>query len=233
MYIKNQLISLGFKCLLIVICIWGLYLNSGLPNGNFVPQMFCYYTIQDNTAVLLFELYAAFKILSSFSNQNSRTITVLPKIKGALIMMLLYLFGSYHFFLLPQVLAVVPDYKICTIDNMIVHYIVPCLIIVDWLLFDEKNNLHWRDPMIWIVIPILYYVFVLLRAEWGDILYGTGSRYPYNYVDADIYGIETVLKNMIISIVWYFICGYIIVAADKAICWVRHKRKARATNQWR
>lgn len=215
MIIKNRIISVIFKFLLFVMCLWGLYLNSGMPHGKFVPQMFCYYTIIDNTLALLFSGYAICKILFAIRKTGVNGSVPFSRYKGALIMMLTYLLISYHFFLRPQTLAASPSYQVMTLENILVHYVTPIMVILDWLLFDEKQRFRWYDPLIWLAVPAAYFTFILIRAELGDILHGVGSRYPYYTFDVDILGIAAVTKNILTAVVWHGICGYIIFFLDR------------------
>ena len=46
----------------------------------------------------------------------------------------------------------------------VTHVIAPFGYILDWLLFDEHGHMKWKDGLIWVVYPILYFAFTIYFA---------------------------------------------------------------------
>ncbi len=52
----------------------------------------------------------------------------------------------YHFFLAPVIFEMV-GYKPFSPNDIIVHYAIPLMVILDWLLFDPKPTYGPADPL--------------------------------------------------------------------------------------
>lgn len=102
------------------------------------------------------------------------------------------------------------------IRSTILHYIVPIMTIVDYILFDKKGIYKNIDPIIWLIIPLIYFLFIFIRAKLGSEL-SNGSYYPYFFIDINKYGIKTVLKNALFITIAFTILGYIELFIDRLI----------------
>lgn len=221
MCIKNRIIALIFRCLLVLGCGMGLYLNSGLPQGQFKPSMFVYYTILSNAVCFLFYIILSVKTGIELKKDGVKGITKLvPHFKGAIIMMIMVTMLVYHFILVPQAFSMNTNYIYFSLSNILVHYFTPLMVIIDWLLFDKKNVYRWFDPLIWLTIPYVYFGFALFRAEIGGVLTGVNSRYPYFFIDVDVLGWGGVLKYVVVVSLAFIILGYFLYFIDK----IRYKR---------
>lgn len=74
------------------------------------------------------------------------------------------------------------------IADTILHYVLPALFVLDWLLFVPKAEIPWPTTLGALVFPVLYMVWTYVHGEW------TGF-YPYPFVDVSKLGIEKVLMN--------------------------------------
>ncbi len=216
MCIHNRLLSLVYRIIFLFCCGIGLYLNSGIPNGEFAPYMLIFYTIQSNTLCLFFFSVLIFKNFLNLKNQGIKGTTIfLPHFKGAVTMAIAITFIIYHFILAPQFLAVSSDYNLYSWQNILVHYVVPISTILDWLIFDEKSNYRWFDPILWLCVPIAYFIFILVRAKIGGVIEIVESLYPYFFIDVDMLGWGIVLKNTSLLILAFLAIGYVIYIIDK------------------
>jgi hypothetical protein len=100
------------------------------------------------------------------------------------------------------------------LQNLLVHYIVPIAVILDWILFDEKSVYRWFDPIIWISLPVAYFIFTIVRANIGGRIEIIESSYPYFFIDVDILGWVSVLKNIGLLILGFLVLGYLIFLID-------------------
>jgi len=69
--------------------------------------------------------------------------------------------------------------------NIVVHYIMPTAIVLDWLIDPPQTTLTARDGLSWISLPIAYLAYTLARgslAHW----------YPYPFLDVDRIGYGSV-----------------------------------------
>jgi len=82
--IRNRTVALIYRLLLIVGCLYGLYLISGLSQGGLNTSLFAYYTIQSNLLAL-----ALFLVLAIRTSRDLRKAgvcgasTCSPRVKGA------------------------------------------------------------------------------------------------------------------------------------------------------
>lgn len=60
--------------------------------------------------------------------------------------------------------------------NFILHYLVPLLILVDWLAFPPSERLSWRVALLWLLYPFTYLLYSLVRGSF------TGW-YPYPFIN--------------------------------------------------
>jgi hypothetical protein len=91
-----------------------------------------------------------------------------------------------------------------TADRLL-HYVVPALCVVWWLLFVPGEALGFRDPPRWLVYPVSYLIYSLLR---GAI----DGWYPYFFIDAGVIGYARALTNAAGLTVAMLLAGYVLVA---------------------
>jgi len=60
--------------------------------------------------------------------------------------------------------------------NNVVHRLMPVVILVDWLVAPPRNRIDRRNTLLWLVFPILYCVYSLIRGPFVDF-------YPYPFLD--------------------------------------------------
>ncbi|MDL2324248.1 Pr6Pr family membrane protein [Ruminococcaceae bacterium OttesenSCG-928-A16] len=229
MCIKNRLASLIYKIVLVLVAGWGLYLNSGLPQGAFAPGMFKYYTIQSNMLVFLFYICAAvFGAIKLAQKGVKGTNTFAPVAKGAVTMAITVTLLIYQFVLAPGAFTMAGEGALA---NNLVHLVVPLLVLADWLLFDKKGRYRAGDPFTWLVIPLLYYIYAIIAAVLG-VTYHGGSRYPYFFIDADALGWGRSLLNVVVIGAAFLALGYLFWGIDKLLGRVgKPKGHAQGTGQ--
>lgn len=60
--------------------------------------------------------------------------------------------------------------------NTVLHYLMPCVVVIDWLLLPPKAKLGLKPLLLVLVFPVLYVAYVLLR---GSLV----SWYPYPFLN--------------------------------------------------
>lgn len=61
-------------------------------------------------------------------------------------------------------------------DNTVLHYIIPLAVIVDWLLDPPKKRVAFKRALVWLVFPITYVIYSLIRGTFVN-------WYPYPFLD--------------------------------------------------
>jgi hypothetical protein len=65
--------------------------------------------------------------------------------------------------------------------NFVVHYVMPVVVVADWLYQPPKSAITLRQVGFWLIYPLLYVIYTLIR---GAI---TGF-YPYPFLNPDTVG---------------------------------------------
>jgi hypothetical protein len=60
--------------------------------------------------------------------------------------------------------------------NIVLHYVMPVLILLDWLVFPPQKRLSFRWSLLWLAYPVLYLVYSLVRGAFVD-------WYPYPFIN--------------------------------------------------
>lgn len=212
MYSKNRILSLIWKLAIVLVAAWGVYLNSGIPQGEFRGTTFLYYTIQSNILVLVYFIYAAFKCARAIRVSGAKGgIAYSPAVKGAVTMGIMVTLLIYWFVLVGADFAMVPNGTAAS--NLTVHLIVPLMAFADWVFFDKKGSIRALDPIRWLVLPLYYLVFANVAAPLGAT-YREGARYPYFFINPDLIGWTDVALNIVFIGVAFLVLGYVVFGID-------------------
>ena len=205
---KNNSISIIYKLIIIIIGSFAVFHGFFYDNGNFKfnIETLYYFTYQSNMLVIIYFFLDTINIIK-------KKETLYPRFKGAVTMSITVTFLVYHFLLSPTSEELK---KLDYIRNLIVHYIVPIMTILDYIIFDAKGIYKIMDPLLWLLIPILYFAFILIRAKTGNP-FSDGSYYPYFFVDIDKYGLKTVMKNVFFITLFFAVLGYVEYFIDKLL----------------
>ncbi len=90
------------------------------------------------------------------------------------------------------------------------HYAAPVLYIGYWLLFVDKSSLRYADVLRWLIFPLAYCGYALLRGAQSGL-------YPYPFLEADKLGYARVALNVAILIVLFLLLGLAMIAAGRAL----------------
>lgn len=96
------------------------------------------------------------------------------------------------------------------VADVLLHDIVPILYALFWFFFVPKGVLQWRDLPYWLIYPLVYLVYSLLR---GAII----NRYPYYFIDANAIGYPKALLNIGLVTVAFFLIGSLLVAINRLL----------------
>ena len=92
--------------------------------------------------------------------------------------------------------------------NFFLHDAIPVAFVLHWLLFVPKGNLNRRQPLLWLVYPLLYLIWMMGRGQ-------VTGFYPYPFVDVAWHGYVRVLENLVILIVGFVVWFYLLVLLDR------------------
>lgn len=202
MYIKNKYISLIYKIVLVVLCGIGLCLNIFHSDIDYLIEQLSYYTILSNLLCFIVFTIITIKIIKNFKNYNNESY--LPGLKCGTTIAITVTFLVFHFILRPDfIVNGNSSIELDSINNLLVHYIVPLMTIFDWILFDKKENYKIKDLAKYSLIPVIYLIFSIIKAMF-KYTFATGSNYPYYFLDIDKYGLFDVTRNVILITIGFF-----------------------------
>lgn len=202
----------------ILLGIFGILIQLGIFSNSFYPWAFNYYTVLSNIlCVIYFGIRLMYDNTQIPKNPFKRFITS-PLTKYSVTMCITLTFLVYHFLLNPVWNNYSGEITIFTIGNYIVHYIIPVLTIIDFLIFDRtKEYLPWYSPFVWMIVPIVYFIFIIIRAPLLGNIGLSESPYPYPFIDFTIQPASIVFFNVVIIMAVFVIIGYIILLPDYII----------------
>lgn len=205
-----------YKIFTILSLISGIFLN--LYNTSSIKALMSYYTLQSNVACLI--AFIIFLILELLGTQYKTDIYYL--FKGSLIVMIAVTAIIYHIALAPigfemDMLKNCINNKV--LANLLVHTISPLLVLLDYILFDEKGHMKFYYPIVWLIQPLNYVIYVYTYSYLGGKFYNIGGskQFAYFFLDYNKLGYIGVLKWMLIIMVIILMIGKTLVKIDHKI----------------
>ena len=215
MYIRNKTASALWKFALVAVATYGLLDGAGILAGTYhtgFPHMF---TNVSNIFAWGYFLVAAIRLVASKSNEAK---VFAPQAKYTAMVSLLITALIAHFMLFD---AMFKDGQL-VFHLVVLHYVVPAMAVLDWLLFDEKGKMVAWGPFAWLSLAAVYLVVVMVGAGPLGLDLGGGTtagvtRYPYTFLDPAISGVGGVALFIGAMVVAFVVLGYLIFAIDKAL----------------
>ncbi len=159
-------------------------------------DFFSYFTVEANTLTVIS------LIVSAFALNTGRTSRGLNFFRGAVtlcitttILIFIVLLSGYP----ASELTAVPW------DNTVLHYVMPIVVIADWLIAVRIQPIGIGRAMIWLALPLLYLVYSLIRGPIAD-------WYPYTFMDPSHHGylavaITSVIIAVLLAVITALIAG--------------------------
>ena len=90
----------------------------------------------------------------------------------------------------------------------LLHDVMPLLYLAYWWLCVEKGQLRVWHCLVWVIYPLLYFIYVMLRGH----LLGT---YPYPFIDVGTLGYGQVLLNALGILLGFVLVSLGLIALDR------------------
>ena len=214
-------VQIIIEILIVLVGCCGLVMHSGLLSGNLRKDFFRYYTNLSNLFVVMFYLIRmVVRITGNYDGFFGKI--VFSELWFFSVTMSIFLtFGIFHY-VLDTAMKKAPsdsaEFKMLhAFSNYCVHYIVPLLSLLNWLIFAVKAQLDYRWALIWTVIPWIYVIYAEIRGLRGDIIENTDSAYPYDFMDIGKHGWPAVIRNCILVAVVFVLAGLLLLFLKKLI----------------
>lgn len=96
------------------------------------------------------------------------------------------------------------------ISNELLHTVTPVYFLLYWLLIREKEKISFRVVVYWMIFPLCYLIYSLIR---GTIV----DSYPYPFMDANKLGYSSVIVNCLIVAALFFILFAVFIAINNRL----------------
>ena len=103
------------------------------------------------------------------------------------------------------------------ISSISFHVILPIMYVIDWLLFYEHKKVRWFYPLTSVIFPLVYIVFVYVRAAILNFNPEVPYIYPYFFLNLETQGVAGVAKWVVILFAGFVALGYIFYGIDKIV----------------
>ena len=181
-------------------------------------NMLSYFTIQSNI-VCFFVMICS--ICHSFVSVKIKRYHDYARahlfLKGLALLMITITFLTYNLVLTRTGFSMTTGFSAAlSLNDRIVHFVVPAMTWIEFLAFQPKGSFKKYDPFKWLLAPVIYFVFIMVKARYvNPATYGIGiKRYPYFFMDVEKYGVAYVVKYVIIFAVATLVIGYVIRTID-------------------
>lgn len=200
--IKNKIVSLVYKIITAVLALTGLLFATDIFTGTFSKTFIFYYTNQSNILCLVSMVLSAIYCAKDIKKNGTKGLsTFAPRFKGGVVLAITVTFLVYWGMLYS------PGYP-QDISSILLHLVVPVMVILDWVLFDEKGKFKKLDPILWLLIPLVYDIFANVVALFGSPRFD-GSRFPYFFLDYDLNGIPMTIMYFVVLLLTFLLLGYV------------------------
>ncbi|MFF5288141.1 Pr6Pr family membrane protein [Paractinoplanes globisporus] len=169
-----------------------------------------YFTAQSNLIVLAYFVGALYWMV-----QRSTVVPPAPRWRGAVTLWILITCLISHFMLnhgenpLP---GLVGAGAVANWSLFLVHYVVPVLVLADWVAFGPHRVVRWRDIPLWIAYPLGYGLMIEIR---GALFPSVPIRYPYFFLDPAGHGYGWVGLQFVELAVIFGLLGVVVVGLDR------------------
>lgn len=200
-------------CLVILLLgIPGMLVHSQLiPTGRIRPGMFSFYTNQSNLLILLYQLLL---LIGTFFPRSGFFRFLAGS--GMALSMTLCIYVThliYHFVLVPESKRSGKGFEDGKIGfgNLCVHYLIPWLTVLEWIFCADKTRLSFIDALLWLLIPLAYFIYAMLRARTGRPIGHTRLLYPYPFLNLPELGPKRFWLGVAGLMVLFFVLGCLMV----------------------
>lgn len=197
--------------------ITGLVIHSSMfRDGHIRPGFFCFYTNLSNLLVVIYELVLF--LTAAFGAEKAHRVVANGTVALTVAACIWVTHIIYHFVLLRDFRrhgGTLPDTAEETVGNALVHYVTPLLTLVQWLLWADKESLTVWSAAAWLVIPLVYFIYAMLRARTGRPIGNTHYVYPYPFLNYPQLGARKFWQGIGVLNLLFLALGLVLVGIGK------------------
>lgn len=204
-----------FASVIAVCALAGLVFSSRILEGkeHFRRQMFVYYTFLSNAAIFLY--HTLLLIPGSLQTALRTPVMRFSATLTILVTFLIFFFIITDFGREPPEER--PKTSLRRAGNVLVHYVVPLLTLLEWFSVADKQGIGLRGAFAWLIAPGAYLIFMIWYHSLGREIEHTGRSWPYAYVDRERIGKRLWTIRVATIVAGFFVLG-LVFAGIAALC---------------
>lgn len=94
--------------------------------------------------------------------------------------------------------------------DFLLHTVTPIIVLLWWIAFAPKGGLDRRDPLRWVIFPLIYFCYGLARGTME-------GRYPYPFMNLTALGWPHTLSNAAAIAGGFVVAGYGLFKMDRLL----------------
>jgi hypothetical protein len=180
--------------------------------AHFPPlRVFSYFTVLTNAAIALTFALAAYRTWT-------RRPPVPPLIHGAVLLCIVITGLVYHLVLandasdFSESEALGARTGALALSNQLLHTVTPLAVPLDWLLLTTPGRFPWRYAGQWLLLPLAYFAFALIRGPFQPP--APPPRYPYPFLDIDTRGYPATLLTALVLALTFLALALLLILLD-------------------
>lgn len=208
--IKNRNFQLMFQTAFCTLGILGIIASFGTFNYSWRGDFYVHFTNLSNylcIGVMLAEL------IQTVKKKEDSYVDKLPLFKFIGVLAIILTFIVFNFILAGDR----EMYLNFQINSVLFHIILPILYVLDWFLFYERGKVKITYPVLSTIFPIVYVIFIFVRAWILNFDPTVPYIYPYFFLDLDKLGTMGVIKWVILLAFGFVVVGFIFYGIDKIL----------------
>ncbi len=217
MYISWKPLAVFWRIIIALTGTVALIFNFGIIKANLqLLQIEYFYNIITIFTVIYYYVLAFWQI----NNTKKDKTCLVPWLKGAITVSCVGIMIISYFFINN---TTVPNWDTYFVANTM-HYVIPIMVIIDWLLFDKKGFFKLFFPIIWATPAILYSAYVYISVLFLDRSVGVAKSfcypikdcgsYPYPFFNVEANGILNTIATLLLLAVIFVVVGYLMYFID-------------------
>lgn len=96
------------------------------------------------------------------------------------------------------------------VADWLLHKVTPLLVLAYWILFVSKGHLRNRHPLLWAILPLIYFAYALIRGKME-------GSYAYPFMDPGHIGWAATAINGALMAAGFLLAAYALVWVDGRI----------------
>ena len=212
--IKNRTAQLIFQSFFCALGLVGIVASFGIFDDVLNPRWDFYVHFTNLSNYLCIGIVLA-ELIQTAKKKTDSYVSTVPFLKFIGVLAILLTFLVFNFLLAGQ-----PDrdpQANWRVASICFHVILPIMYVFDWILFYEHKKVRWFYPLASVIFPLLYVVFVNIRAAILNFDPEAPYIYPYFFLNLETQGVGGVAKWVVILFAGFIALGYIFYGIDKLI----------------